>query len=46
MKSTVIVQREIYMQYDRHISPGAYANNVECMYTRAPGHTVDFSEFI
>ena len=23
-----------------------YANNVKCMYSRAPGHTVDFSEFL
>ena len=24
----------------------AYANNVKCMYTSAPGHIVDCSEFI
>ena len=28
-----------------HICSGAYANNVKCMYTSAPGH-VDSNEFL
>ena len=34
------------LQHGRHICSGAYANNVECMYTSVPGHTIDYSRFI
>ena len=34
------------LQCGRHIHSGAYASNVECMYTHAPGHIVHYSEFI
>ena len=34
------------MQCGRPISSGAYANNVLCMYTSAPGHIIDCTELI
>ena len=34
------------MQYDTHISSGAYANNVKCLFARASGNVVNYSEFI
>ena len=35
MKTTLLVQWDIYMQCGRHICSGAYANNVKCMHTSA-----------
>ena len=32
------------MQCGMHIWSGAYACNVKCMYTSAPGHIIDSSE--
>ena len=37
---------DMYGHYGRHICSGAYANNVKCMNTSVPGHSVDSSEFI
>ena len=33
------------MQYIRNICSRKCVNNVECTYTRVPGHIVDCSEF-
>ena len=46
MWAAVEVQWDIYVQCGRHISSGAYASNVECLYSSAPGHIVDCIEFI
>ena len=37
----IVVQWDKYVQCGRHICSGAYASNVKCMYTSAPGHTAD-----
>ena len=34
------------MKNGRHICSWLYVSNVKCLYTSAPGHTVDCSEFI
>ena len=46
METAGVMQWDKYVQCGRHICSGAYANNVKCMYTSAPGHIVDCSEFI
>ena len=35
-----------HVQYGRYICSGPYAKNVKCIYTSAPGHTVDCNAFI
>ena len=42
----MVMQWDNYVQYGRHICSWAYVNNVKCMYTSAPGNTVDSSEFV
>ena len=39
------MQWGMYMQCERHIYSGPYGNNVECIYTAVPGHTISCSEF-
>ena len=43
MQTTVKVQRDIYLQYGRHIYSEAYASNMKCMYINVTGHIVDCS---
>ena len=45
METTVEVQWNMYIEYGS-ILLGTYANNVKCMFTRAPCHIVDGSELI
>ena len=33
------------MQCGRHIGSWAYASNVKYMYSSAPGHIIDYSDF-
>ena len=46
MEATVEMQWDIYVQCGRHISSGAYAYNMDCMYTSASGHIADCNGFI
>ena len=46
MKTTVEVQWGIYVQCGRHTSSGAYASNLEYIYTSASGQVVDCCEFM
>ena len=45
METTAAVQWSIYVQCGRHISSGAYTNNVKCLYTSVPDYIIDCSEF-
>ena len=40
------MQLDVYVECSKHISSGAYASNVECVHTSAPGHTTHYIEFI
>ena len=40
------MQWDIYVQCGRNICPGAYANNVKCMYATDSGHIIYCIEFI
>ena len=46
MLTTAAVQSDMYVQCDKHICLGEYADKVNCMYTTVSGHIGDCIEFV
>ena len=44
--TTVAIHWNMYVHFGRHMSSETHANNVNCMYSSASGHTIDFINFI